>query len=253
MRPFLLSGVFAVMSEVVVQPSRGKNEPQLPACGLLLVNPSEARQAAQIAGQEGWARHFLFHSNLFSAQSPPMFWAGPAVGAPMAVLCLEKLIALGACRIIVCGWCGSLQPDLGVGELVLPTWAISEEGTSAHYPVADRSESSPRLRKSLKDFFSSTGTEPRVGPIWTTDALYRETREKVVRYGKEGILAVDMEYSALLQVAAFRQVELAAVLMVSDLLWQKPWQPAFQSKEFRKRSQGSVADLMRCVGALAAE
>jgi purine-nucleoside phosphorylase len=60
-----------------------------------------------------------------------------------------------------------------------------------------------------------------------------------------------MECSALLQVAAFRRVELAAVLMVSDLLWQDPWQPAFQSKEFRKRSQGLVTDLLRCVSGLA--
>ena len=239
------------MSRVAVHPSRGKNEPQLPACGILLLNPSEARQATQISGQEGWARHFLFHSSLHCAQSPPMFWAGPAVGAPMAVICLEKLIALGARRIIVCGWCGSLQPDLGVGELVLPAWGISEEGTSGHYPVAGRSESSPRLRQGLQAFFAETGKELREGVVWTTDALYRETREKVVRYGAEGILAVDMECSALIQVAAFRQVELAAVLMVSDLLWQDPWQPGFQSKEFRTRSQGLVAELLRCVGDLA--
>ncbi|PKN16288.1 MAG: phosphorylase [Deltaproteobacteria bacterium HGW-Deltaproteobacteria-3] len=221
------------MSEVVVHPSRGKNEPQLPACGLLLVNPAEARQAAQIASREGWERHFLFHSNLHQRiQSPPMFWAGPAVGAPMAVI--------------------SLQPDLGVGELVLPTWGVSEEGTSVHYPVAGRSESSPRLRRDLKDFFAATGKELNEGPIWTTDALYRETREKVVRYGQQGILAVDMECSALIQVAAFRRVELVAVLLVSDLLWQDPWQPAFQSKDFRRRSQELVADLFRCVGSLAA-
>ena len=181
-----------------------------------------------------------------------MFWAGPAVGAPMAVICLEKLIALGATRIVVCGWCGSLRPDLGVGELVLPTWSISEEGTSAHYPVEGRSETSPRLRGELKGFFADAGKELREGPVWTTDALYRETREKVARYGGEGILAVDMECSALMQVAAFRRVELAAVLLVSDLLWREAWQPGFQGKEFRKRSQGLVAALVRCVGGLAA-
>ncbi|MBA3004945.1 MAG: nucleoside phosphorylase [Desulfurivibrio sp.] len=241
------------MSEVVVHPTRGKNEPQLPPCGILLINPTEARQASQLYGQEGWTRHFLFHSNLHRAQSPPMFWAGPAVGAPMAVICLEKLIALGARRIIVCGWCGSLQQDLGVGDLVLPTSAVSEEGTSVHYPVSGVIESSFRLRQGLKDFFSGTGKELKEGMVWTTDALYRETREKVVRYGREGILAVDMEYSALMQVAAFRQVELAAVMLVSDLLWKDPWRPDFQGKEFRKRSQGLVADLFRCVGGLSPE
>lgn len=240
------------MNDIVVHPSRGKNEPQLPDWGVLLVNPAEARQAAGISSQEGWARHFLFYSNLHLAQSPPMFWAGPALGAPMAVICLEKLIALGAKKVIVCGWCGSLRPELGVGELVLPTWAVSEEGTSGHYPVEGRSETSAGLRKSLKDFFSGEGCEPREGPVWTTDALYRETREKVVRYGNEGILAVDMECSALIQVAAFRRIELAAVMMVSDLLWQDPWQPAFQGKEFRNRSRELVAGLLRCAGELAA-
>lgn len=239
------------MSEVVVHPGRGKNEPHLPAMGLLLVNPAEAGHAAQISAQKGWSRHFLFHSNLYLAQAPPLFWAGPAVGAPMAVICLEKLIALGASRVIVCGWCGSLRTDLGVGELVLPTRAVSEEGTSAHYPVAGAVESSFRLRQALADFFAGRGIKLREGVVWTTDALYRETREKVVRYGKEGVLAVDMECSALLQVAAFRGIELAAVMMVSDLLWQESWQPGFQGKEFRRRGQGLVADLVQCAGDLA--
>lgn len=239
------------MNDVVVHPSRNKNDPQLPELGILLVNPTEAGHAARISSQEGWARHFLFHSNLYLAQSPPMFWAGPAIGAPMAVICLEKLIAFGARKIIVCGWCGSLRPDLKVGELVLPTWAVSEEGTSAHYPLAYRSETSSGLRRSLIDFFACTGTELREGQVWTTDALYRETREKIDRYGSAGILAVDMECSALIQVAAFRGVQLAAVMMVSDLLWPDPWQPGFQGKDFRKRSRRLVSDLFRCVGEMA--
>lgn len=240
------------MSEAVIQPFRAKNEPQIPACGLLLLNPVEAGQAARITEREGWTRHFLFHSNLYLAQSPPMFWAGPAVGAPMAVICLEKLIALGAKRIIVCGWCGSLQPDLGVGELILPTGSVSEEGTSVHYPVfGPMIDPSVGLRAALHDFLAASGRKAREGAVWTTDALYRETREKVDSYGQTGVLAVEMEFSALARVAVFRGVELAGLLLVSDLLWQNPWQAAFKSKEFRRRSQGLVEDLLRWIGELA--
>lgn len=240
------------MSEAVIQPLRAKNEPQLSACGLLLLNPAEAGQAARIAEREGWKRHFLFHSNLYLAQSPPVFWAGPAVGAPMAVICLEKLIALGAKQIIVCGWCGSLQPDLGIGELILPTGSVSEEGTSAHYPVSRLMiDPSAGLRAALHDFLAASGRKAREGVVWTTDALYRETREKVASYGQDGVLAVEMEFSALAQVAAFRGVELAGLLLVSDLLWQNPWQPAFKSKEFRRHSQGLVEDLLRWIGEFA--
>jgi hypothetical protein len=42
-----------------------------------------------------------------------------------------------------------------------------------------------------------------------------------------------MEFSALLQVAAFRQVELAAVMVVSDLLGGEVWRPGFRSRPFK--------------------
>lgn len=236
------------MSEAVIHPSRSIKEPELPAHGLFFLNPAEAAQAARFAESESWRRQFLFHSNLYFSSAAATFWAGPAVGAPMAVICLEKLIALGAKRIVVCGWCGSLQPDLAIGELIIPTGFVSEEGTSAHYPLSGPVAPSPGLLEALKAFLTTTGRGAREGPIWTTDALYRETREKVCRYGREGVLAVEMELSALAQVAAFRGVELAGLLLVSDLLWQNPWRPGFKNKKFRRLSQALGEDLLRWAG-----
>jgi purine-nucleoside phosphorylase len=70
------------------------------------------------------------------------------------------------------------------------------------------------------------------GKIWTTDALYRETRAKVEDYQKQGVLAVEMEISALFSVARFRQVELGAMLVVSDELSAFKWLPGFKDKRF---------------------
>jgi purine-nucleoside phosphorylase len=53
----------------------------------------------------------------------------------------------------------------------------------------------------------------------------------------QSILAVDMEFSALVTVAAFRGIELAAVLLVSDELYRATWQPGFNRKSFRKKSR----------------
>lgn len=229
----------------VIEPRREKNEPLLPASGLLLLNPADISHA-QTAGR-GWQRHYLFHSNLHVAGTGEAFWCGPALGAPMAAICLEKIIALGASRVIACGWCGSLRREVAVGDLVLPTVAVSEEGTSTHYPVAGMVASSPALRRRLKESFLPLATVHE-GPVWTTDALYRETGEKVERYGRAGVLAVDMEFSALAQVAAFRGVDLAAVLLVSDLVWHEPWQPSFRSKEFRRRTRDVVERLFALLG-----
>jgi hypothetical protein len=59
------------------------------------------------------------------------------VGAPATVGALECCIALGARRILFFGICGSLQPDLRIGDLLAVDEGIREEGTSYHYLRAD--------------------------------------------------------------------------------------------------------------------
>jgi len=227
-------------AEMIITPCKERNEPELPASGLLLINPTEADAGLRLAKKQGGKQHFLFNSRLTivpeneSAES--FFIAGPAVGAPMAVLSLEKLIALGARRIILFGWCGSLSDAVKIGDLLLPTWAISDEGTSAHYPVNSRPESSAATGKFLFDKLMAMGQTVHTGPIWSTDAPYRESVAQVEQFGDQGILGVDMEYAALITAATFRKVELSAVMLVSDELWSGKWKPGFRSKGFKKKS-----------------
>jgi uridine phosphorylase len=222
------------MSTCIINPLKSKGEPSLPGTGILAVNPSDSSCFTGLAGQYGLKKHAFFNAQLYSNST--FFLAGPAVGAPMAVICLEKLIALGAARIVVYGWCGALNPSLAAGELFVPTGGLSEEGTSVHYqsPIP---WSSDFLHLQLVDALTREGYQPKQGPIWTTDAVYRETREKVERYSDQGILAVDMEYTALCSVAAFRRVNLAAVMLVSDELFHREWTPRFQHKKFRSESR----------------
>ena len=227
-------------TDAFINPRRLKGEPELKGPCLFLVNPQEARYAVKDA-KKTKARSFpLFHSNLFTiplGESSSICWAGPAIGAPFAVMTLEKLIALGISQCIVFGWCGSLHPSLQIGDVVLPTWAISEEGTSPHYPINQPPQSSSRLRHSLREHLEAKGISSIEGPVWTTDALYRETGDKITRYADQSILAVDMEFSALATVSAFRGIDMAAVLLTSDELFQSEWKPGFHRKSFRKKSR----------------
>lgn len=237
------AGYGAQMEEdVVIAPGRGAKDPQLSPSGILLVNPMEAAVAK--AGSGGWRQHFLFNSQLYSSPANDLFWAGPAVGAPMAVMALEKLIALGARRVLVYGWCGSLQQGLQVGDILLPTWALSEEGTSGHYPVAGKPQSPVSFRSKIRDMLAAAEMGCGEGPVWTTDAPYRETRTKVRAYQEQGILAVDMEYSALCTVAAFRGIELAGVFLVSDEVWRDSWRPGFTDKKFKRKSRALLSLLL---------
>jgi uridine phosphorylase len=228
------------MSTCVISPQRNKGEPQLPAVGILAVNPSDSSSFPALSQQYHLKRHFLFHSNLYCNKA--FFLAGPAIGAPMATICLEKIIALGATDIILYGWCGSLSPSLRMGDVFLPTSALSEEGTSAHYPPS-ATTFDDSLSVLLRQILTTQGYSPKQGPIWTTDAFYRETKEKVRQYSSRGIMAVDMEYSALRAVASFRQARLAAVMLVSDELYHQEWRPRFVDKSFRSASQQILAKL----------
>jgi uridine phosphorylase len=177
--------------------------------------------------------------------------AGPFIGAPHAVIALEKLIVLGARRILVLGWCGSLQPDLKIGDLVIPDRAIPEEGTSQHYPLphgAPRSDS--RLNRVLEISLVEQGFTFTRGEIWTTDAIYRETPEKVRRYQEKGVLAVEMEISALLTVAAYRSVSLAGLLVVSDELSDLKWRPGFSNPVLKENTRLAGELLLRLSGTL---
>jgi len=225
---------------MIINPIREKGEPEIPADGMLLVNPLEAAAGLRLAKNRNSRRLFLFNSKLAVIPATPpagsFFVAGPAVGAPMAVLTLEKLVVLGARRIIVYGWCGSLRATLRIGDVLLPTWAISDEGTSAHYPASSQPESHAPSRQLLADGLIAQGLTVHTGPVWTTDAPYRESTIQVGRLGGQGILGVDMEYAALVAAAAFRKVELTAVQLVSDELWSGKWNPGFRTKAFKKKS-----------------
>lgn len=227
-------------TDMIINPGWEKGEPELPAAGLLLINPAEAKTALSLAKTRGGQQHFLYNSNLaLLPNNGPIgfiFFAGPAVGAPMAVLTLEKLVALGARRIIVYGWCGSLSDTLHIGDVLLPTWAVSEEGTSGHYPAKDRPESHAPTRQLLVEGLTAQGLTVHSGPVWTTDAPYRESIAQVKRLGKQGVLGVDMEFAALVAAAVFRKVELTAVFLVSDELWSGKWNPGFRTKGFKKKS-----------------
>lgn len=150
---------------------------------------------------------------------------------------MEKLIAMGAKNILVLGWCGSLQPNIVIGDYIIPTSALSEEGTSRHYSVDKKHVgTSDLLNDRLFNIFENSHIRFNKGIIWTTDALYRETEKKVKDYGKKGLVAVEMEMSALINLAAYRNVELSGVLTVSDELFHPTWHHGFGGKKLKQNS-----------------
>jgi len=173
------------------------------------------------------------------------------VGAPATVTMMEELAAAGVRRFIGLGMCGSLQETVPVGSVVLPGRCVREEGTSAHYvPPEEEVGPHPPLAGLLGGLLHEAGLRPVAGPHWTTDAPYREYIWKIERYRSEGVIAVDMETSAMYAFGRARGLEVANVLVVSDELWRE-WRPGFWGEELRQAFVRVVTVLAEGLGRLA--
>jgi len=227
-----------VKDVAVIQPRKGSNDPALGPDLLMVAISQDLARLSQVKPMDGFDLGFFQIFQVKGQTSAGLSLAGPFLGAPQAVMVMEKAIALGARRICVFGWCGSLQPDLRIGDFVIPLNAIAEEGTSKHYPVRKKNPGTdPGLSQVLEQALEQEGLSFRKGTVWTTDAPYRETASKVKTYKGKGVLAVEMEMSALITLAAYRSVMVSGLLVVSDELFDLKWHRGFSSPVFRKRCQ----------------
>jgi purine-nucleoside phosphorylase len=223
----------------LIRPLKHRNDPALGPDAILVMIPSELAYLVKRCYAKRRSQSIAGFYELYQTPSngtTSLTLAGPFLGAPQAVMGLEKIIALGAERIWILGWCGSITPDLKVGDLVIPTRALSDEGTSRHYPVGRRRpRTDNELNRMLTNTLAREGRGCQPGTLWTTDAPYRETPGKVLGFRRRGAIAVDMEMSALIRVAFYRGVRLAGILTVSDELFTLKWRAGFSDPR-RKRS-----------------
>jgi len=221
--------------DAIIQPLRGKHTPRLASVAVLAATEPDLEALRRGLGFDASDHRRLYISRLYTAagREPDVCLAGPVIGAPYAAMVAETLIAWGARTILFIGWCGAVSPELAIGELVVPTAAVIDEGTSPHYAagVSAAGPSEP-LSRQVAEACTAEGVCARAGTVWTTDAVFRETRDEVARHQQDGVLAVEMECSALFTVGGFCGVEAAALLVVSDDLSSLTWRPGFKDPRF---------------------
>jgi uridine phosphorylase len=148
----------------------------------------------------------------------------PGVGAPLAAGLLEEVIALGCRKFVACGGAGVLNKDIAVGHIIVPSSAVRDEGTSYHYlPPSREVEASPEAVRAITSVLEARNVEYIVAKTWTTDAIYRETLEKVKMRKAEGCVSVEMEAASFFAVAKFRGVQFGQMLYGGDDVSSEEW------------------------------
>lgn len=147
-----------------------------------------------------------------------------SVGAPACGLLMEDVYALGVNKIVMFGTCGVLDSSIDDCSIIIPDKAVRDEGTSYHYaPLSDEVDVNKNYVNEFIELLNQYECKYTVGKVWTTDAFYRETYDKVAKRKAQGCICVDMECSAAAAIAQFREKELFQFFYAADNLDNENW------------------------------
>ena len=222
----------------IVNPVKGKKPPETGPVAIVAATEIDLRLLSRLSDTPVAEQRKLYMSNLqvHADDQRRYTLVGPLVGAPYAAMIVESLKVWGVEKILFVGWCGAVSGRIKAGDIIKPTSALVDEGTSGHYcdPSCRIALPARSLVHQVRLALQHHGASFHDGAVWTTDAIFRETVEKVRHYQAQGALAVEMELSAIFTVAAFREMETAGLLVVSDELSDFTWRPGFKTAAFKK-------------------
>ncbi len=138
--------------------------------------------------------------------------------SPDSAFVTELLCNAGIDILVRLGSCGALRGDIGIGDFIIADKILRGDGATRYYVKDDFS---PAVDKDLSDKLCKVMEKKgkvHKGDIWTTDALFRETKEIVNSYIAKGAVAVDMVTSPFVTLANLYGKKSCAVLLVSDNL-----------------------------------
>jgi DeoD family purine-nucleoside phosphorylase len=193
--------------------------------------PGDPARAMAIATRELTAPRMFNHRRGlwgYSGETPDgvgFVIQSSGMGGPSAAIIVEELCDLGAEIIVRVGTCGALEKSVGLGDLIVVSEAICDDGTSAALAAQGELPADRELSALLAEHARRHAREEQVhsGRAATVDLFYDpDASARHDRLLARGALAIEMEAAALFAVAARRGVRAACLLGVSDVLHGAP-------------------------------
>jgi purine-nucleoside phosphorylase len=170
----------------------------------------DARCYSEVRGMYGFTG--TWHGHEVSVQ-------GSGMGLPSISIYLNELFGeYGVQSVVRVGSCGAMTTDLALRDLVLASGACTDSSVNRlrfegidYAPVADFG----LLRKAY-DEAGERNLPAKVGLVYSSDSFYHPRPELGTRLAEHGVLAVEMEASALYTLAAKYGRKALAICTVSD-------------------------------------
>jgi len=171
--------------------------------GVVAALAAEARALESVAWGCGPA---CWRAPLADLHAGPLL-AVSGMGCAAAEQAARRLIDAGASGLVSFGLAGGLDPEIGAGDIVLPSEVISRDG--ARFPASQ--EWRERLGAAV------AARMPVVtGSLLTAAQAIDSVEDKAAAFRETGAVAVDMESLAVAQVAAAHHLPFIAVRAIVD-------------------------------------
>jgi DeoD family purine-nucleoside phosphorylase len=168
--------------------------------------------------QRNSERGLLGYTGTFDGK--PVSVQGTGMGCPGATIVFEELIQLGVKKLVRVGTCGGLQGHHELGDLIVALSAVADDRTADHLVGGEPHcpTASWEIIHGAVHAAKQMNLPMHVGPIVSSDVFYNPDEGQYGRWSERGVLAVEMEASALFTVAALRGVQSGCLLTVSDIV-----------------------------------
>ena len=155
-----------------------------------------------------------YRSLVGSYQGIRVLAVSTGIGGASAGIAVEELKNLGVENLIRIGSCGALQPQVKIGDLVLVSGAVRDDGASKAYiePIFPAVPNSDLLFACV---FAAKGRNVRyhTGIASSHDSFYTDREVEIDAYwSKRGVLGADMETAALYTIGHLRGLRTMSIL-----------------------------------------
>ncbi len=174
------------------------------------------------------ARHREYRTATGTYDGTPISVTSTGIGSPSATIAVEELARVGCDTFLRVGSCGAIQPEMDVGDLVITSGAVRQEGTSREYVREDYPAAADgEVVSALVAAAERLDYDYHVGVTMSADSFYAGqgrpgfggyeapgSDELVAELKAANVKNIEMEASALLTVASVYGLRAGAVCTV---------------------------------------
>ncbi|MBW2414248.1 MAG: nucleoside phosphorylase [Deltaproteobacteria bacterium] len=169
--------------------------------------------------------------------------ASTGIGAPSTAILVEELAKIGVRNLIRVGNSGGLAPELELGDLVITTGSVRDDGTTTSYVAPEYpAVASHEVVSALVEAARARGVRFTTGVSWSLDAFYARNAvlgeggtidsmsfegftppglaDKIETYRAARVQNMEMESGAVLTLAGLFGLRAGCICVVSD---RTPW------------------------------